>query len=124
MKNFEVVKKELESRKDRSAWNRGVNGYAFNILRTLEERTEQENRMPENEEEALKWALNGAYDWSEYSYSGLAYCYNSQIAKRLCNPTELKKSRGGVLEPNAQESWLDVQARALYQAWRRVSALL
>lgn len=41
------------------------------------------------------------------------------IAKRLCNPTELKRTDNGRLDPNKREQWLDTQARALYQACRR-----
>lgn len=42
--------------------------------------------------------------------------YDGDIAERLCTPSELRKTRGGELNPNCRESWLDVQARALYRA--------
>lgn len=45
------------------------------------------------------------------------------IAERLATPSEIKRLRykqGGMREPNARETWLDVQARALFQASQRV----
>ena len=32
MKNYEEIKKNLETRKDRSAWNKGVTLYALQML--------------------------------------------------------------------------------------------
>ncbi len=73
----------------------------------------------------VKELLNGADDWKQYSYGGSAYAYDSDIARHYCTESELKKS--GLIDygngfysnpnpPNSKESWLDVQARALYQA--------
>ena len=39
-----------------------------------------------------------------------------EIAKRVCSPSELKKTHEGNRKPNANEDWVDVQARALHQA--------
>ena len=64
--------------------------------------------------------LNGASDWSAYSYGGSSLIYNGDIAARLCCPSELKKTREGERRPNSREEWLDVQARALAQAARVV----
>lgn len=124
MKTIAEVRKELESRVDRSAWGRGVNVYALELLEELEE-----NRRFNNADEHLypleikSELLNGAKDWSEYSWGGCSLIYDSDIAKRLCTPSELKKTRNGERNPNSRESWLDVQARALYQACRRICSL-
>ena len=67
-----------------------------------------------------KALLNGADSWDQYSWGGCALIYNWEIAERLCNPSELKKTRGGERRPNSREEWLDVQARALYQASRMI----
>lgn len=64
--------------------------------------------------------LNGARDWSEYSYGGCSLIYDGDIAERLCTPGELKRTRHGERRPNSREGWLDVQARALSQACSRV----
>lgn len=106
------VFEKISSAKIRGAWNNGVKAYALEIL--------------DNYFDALRYgafdldrsaALNGARNWKDYSYSGNAFVYDGDIAERLCNPSELKRNGHGSKNPNARENWLDVQARALYQAW-------
>lgn len=46
MKAYSEIKKELEARKDRSAWGRGVNAYALELLEELRERAAYEGRDP------------------------------------------------------------------------------
>lgn len=114
------VKNALEARKDRSAWNRGVTAYALELLETLAERIEYEGRNPSNPRELAAWLLNGAQDWTQYSEGGCALIYYGDIAERLCSPSELKRvtHKDGSLSylPNARETWLECQARALRQA--------
>ena len=124
--NFEIFEKmyaELEARKDRSAWERGVNLYALELVEELKERSEYEKRLPEAGKECREWMLNGADDWNAYSWGGSSLIYNGDIAERLCTPSELKKTRNGERRPNSREEWLDTQARALYQAANRVARL-
>ena len=116
MFTFEKLIENLESRKARSAWSRGVNLYALELAEQLEESAAYYGRMPESAAECREWMLNGASDWNQRSWGGSSLCYDQQIAERLCSPYELKKTRNGERKPNAQEEWLDVQARALYQA--------
>lgn len=103
-----------------SAWKRGVKEYTDELLDNLEEKAQSYERLPKNEKELKEWLLNGAMDWEDYSYGGCSLIYDSQIAERLCTPSELKKKDGGRLAPNSQESWLDVQTRALRQACIRI----
>ena len=123
MNIFEQMTAQLEGKKDRSAWGRGVNVYALELVEELEERAAYEGRNPEPGQECREWLLNGANDWSQYSWGGSALIYDGDIAERLCTPSELKKTRHGERRPNSREEWLDVQARALYQACNRVSRL-
>ena len=67
---YERMTKELEARKDRSAWNKGVTLYAFELVEELKERAEYEGRNPEAGKECREWMLNGAQDWSQYSWGG------------------------------------------------------
>lgn len=112
---------------NRSAWGRGVTAYALELLAELEEHTEggwlslEDLYTAKGRHSAM---LNGASDWAQYSWGGCSLIYNSDIAERLCTPSELKKTRGGEWRPNNREEWLDTQARALYQASRRVSRAL
>ena len=117
---FEKMYAALETCKDRSAWNKGVTLYAFELLEELEERAKYEGRNPEPGKECREWMLNGAQDWSQYSWGGSSLIYDADIAERLCTPSELKKTRNGELRPNSREEWLDTQARALFQACNRV----
>ena len=119
MKNrIETIQSKVETRaSDRSAWARGVKGYALELLENLESNPSLINDgMPIREEDLL----NGASDWFEYSYGGCSSIYNQDIAERLCTPSELKKNRQGDRNPNANEDWLQCQARALGQACRLI----
>lgn len=120
---YDQITAELEARKDRSAWGRGVNAYALELVEELEERAEYEGRNPEPGKECREWMLNGAQNWKQYSWGGSSLIYDGNIAERLCCPSELKKTRHGERRPNSREDWLDVQARALYQACNRVDRL-
>lgn len=120
---YEKMIEELNARTDRSAWNKGVTVYAVELVEELEERAAYEGRNPEAGKECREWMLNGATDWAGYSWGGSSLIYNEDIAERLCTPSELKKTRNGERRPNSREEWLDVQARALYQACNRVARL-
>ena len=120
---YEKMIEQLNARIDRSAWNKGVTLYAVELVEELEERAAYEGRNPEPGAECKKWMLNGAADWSGYSWGGSSLIYNGDIAERLCTPSELKKTRNGERRPNSREEWLDTQARALFQACNRVARL-
>lgn len=120
---LDKVTAELESRKDRSAWSKGVTVYALELLEELRGAIAYEGRNPEPGKECREWMLNGAQDWAQYSWGGSSLIYDSDIAERLCTPSELKRTRNGERRPNRNEEWLDVQARALWQACRLVSGL-
>lgn len=109
MKN--QILEKIESRKAKSAWDKGVLLYAFELVKNLEEET-----FPASKSKLEELLLNGANSWSQYSWGGGALIYDFDIAQRLCTPSELKRKRGGELAPNSREQWLDVQARALAQA--------
>ena len=107
MKKEQLIK-AIETTSARSAWKKGVKNYAIDLLDGLEGEVTREN------------LLNGARDWSHYSYGGSALIYDTDIAEALCSPSELKKCNGGDWQPSKRETWLDVQARALSQACRLI----
>lgn len=118
-----TARASLEEDKQRSAWNKGVTAYALELLESLEEALDggyfrpDDLQAPKVLEKAL---LDGASDWGQYSWGGCSLCYDPDIAARLCTPSELKRTHNGERRPNSREEWLDTQARALYQAARRV----
>ena len=100
------ILKRLSAQAPRSAWARGVRDAAIDLLTDCEPETVI----------TREYLLNGASDWLEYSYGGCASICDAQIAEQYCNPSELKRCKGGELNPNKNEGWLDLQARALGQA--------
>lgn len=111
---------ELGTRKYRSAWDKGVTLYAWDLLDEIQERADYEHKEPETTAQLKEYALNGAENWNQYSWGGSALIYNGDIAERLCSPSERKKTRNGERRPNSLEDWLDTQARALSQAYNRI----
>ena len=101
----------------RSAWRRGVRAYALEMIESAEGELATVADLK-------KELLNGARTWKEYSEGGCALIYDGDIAERLCAPSEYRKTREGQRAPNAQESWLDVQARALGQAATLIASAL
>lgn len=123
-KLIEELTTDLEKLPARSAWSKGVKEYTDDFISGLRSDHMGETIDANNFKTWEKLLLNGASDWSQYSYGACSLVYNQDIAKRLCTPSELKRSRNGELEPNSQENWLDVQAKALYQAMRQFYRLI
>ena len=119
MKTNELYSK-IGNVKVRGAWNNGVKWYALYLLKKANEYCAY---MPDWED-CEKHLLNGAKDWKQYSNGGCALVYNEEIAKVLCSPSELKRCKNGMNKPNRYETWLDVQARALYQACDLIKSML
>lgn len=118
-----AITAELNTRNDRSAWDKGVTEYATELAESLN----NWDKQPESVAELREMMLNGADDWKAYSWGGSSLTYNQDIAERLCTQSELKRitNKNGLRDyPNSREHWLDVQARALYQAANRVAAIL
>lgn len=108
MKNKELYKK-IEGAPVKSAWAKGVKEYALELVESAEIELTRDN--------VRTVLLNGAENWREYSWGGCSLIHDLDIAERLCTPSELKKKKGGESKPNPREKWLDVQARALHQAY-------
>ena len=122
MKPSELLNK-IENVKVRSAWSNGVKEYSYEIVEYV---ADYYNDI--NVENAREILLNGADNWMEYSCGGCSLIYDQDIAERLCSPSELKKAtrKDGTLRDmaNNRENWLDVQARALNQAYCLVIRIL
>lgn len=112
MNNQQIIS-AIESTAPKSAWKRAVKDYAIDILESLEAPNQ------EFQESAL---LNGAENWRAYPYGGSALIYDDDIARRVCSPSEFKRSREGQRNPSGSENWLDCQARALFHAARLIKS--
>lgn len=106
--------------KARSAWARGVKEYAKYLVEEIYSNNTDIVKAD------MSIYLSGAKNWKEYSYGvhGCSLVYSYDIAERLCTPSELKKTNYGCKLPNSTENWLDVQARALFQAHRLITELI
>jgi len=108
--NSEITAR-IQATSPRSAWSRGVKLYALELLESLES------------DYTAAALLNGAENWQAFSCGGSALIYDADIAERLATASEIKRKKGGDLPPNASETWLDCQARALLQAARLIAKI-
>lgn len=115
MKVKEIIEKLESLETPRSTWKRGVLYYAFYILKKFPKETEIESE---------KDLLCGDYNWRYTSYSGCFNVEDEVIALSVCSNSELRKTNYGRRRPNRDESWLDVQARALFQASNLILSII
>ena len=114
--NKEATLDKLKAVKCRSAWNKGVKEYAYMLLDNIFSHSDYKSIT--NCKSLHEELVDGKKNWHQFSWEGYALAYDEDIAKTLCSPSELKKCKNGMLRPNKKEQWLDVQARALFQAER------
>ena len=114
----ELINK-LENQKACSKWQKGVIIYSVMLLEKIQDDHDHINGdISFRELETL--LLNGAENWSRYSWGGNALINNEDIARMLSTPSELKRTCNGKKRPNRREEWLDTQARALTQAFYKI----
>ena len=105
----EDIRSKLNKEKPRSKWGKAVIAYANELLDHLEDQIKFYGPSLEINEKTL---LNGAKDWKAYSEGGNSLIWNTDIAERVCTPSELKRSKGA--------DWMEIQGRALFQASRLI----
>lgn len=107
----------IENKKTRGAWNNGVKVYALYLLEGV---ILEDDNLVYTVPGLKDRLLNGAENWQQYAAGGGGFVYDYEIASTLCTPAQLKRytyKEGGLKDPNKYETWIDVEARALYQAW-------
>ena len=117
--NLSTLRGLVSSSSARSAWSRGVRAYALDLLDNIEEMSEYNiNNYGEYLAISEEVALNGAGCWSNYAAGGCGLVYTSAILERLCTASELRR-----LSPSCRSDIdaIDIEARALYQAWRLIA---
>lgn len=115
--NISELYKTISEKSARSAWGRGVIETAIDILDTVKD--DFQNVEISKLEDVC---LNGASDWSQYSWGGCLLIYDEGIAERFCSPSEIKRltNAHGLRQPSKDEQWLDVQARGAHQAFNLI----
>ena len=116
-----VAEAEKMSRTERSYWSRGV----ASLIRDYAEKVLQEHdgEITSARDFYKLWNC-GADSLRDAAYGGSFDIWNYDIAKRLCTPSDLKKSNEGMRSPNKHENWLDVETRAMYQAMYKSLAIM
>ena len=114
------IKKELmeTQNKNRSQWDKGVHVLAYDMVEKLDDEVELDIRTSETQ------LLQGADNWQEASEGACFYVYGDDICSLLCPPSVQKRYDYGMKEPSAHETWIDMQARALKQAFNRVQRII
>ena len=95
----------------RSAWNKAVKADALDLIANVLEGFSPEDY--ETVEQLRACMLNGANDWSAFSWGGCALVYNEDIRAHYLTLSEQRKYKGDTI---CGQHLLDIQARALYQA--------
>lgn len=121
-KTYSEIYNLLTQEKPRSAWARGVNNIAMNIVSEILEEYEGDdeqhfNRVDDFSEHFYGVSLREAVD------GGCFLTYDSDIAENFCTPYELKHLKNGGRNPNSRETWLDVMYHGAYQAIRHIITL-
>lgn len=121
-KTYSEIYTILIQEKPRSAWARGVNNIAKDIVNEI--------LVEPNGSEAPHFNLVEQFARHFYGVSlreavdgGFFLVYDSDIAANFCTPSELKRSKNGANNPNSFETWLDLLYRGTYQAIRHIIAL-
>ena len=119
MLTIDEIYKAIEANyQPRRKWDQGVKEAALDILESLDMPNAV---LPEQFWLCHSLLLNGAPDWSRYSYGGCALVYNVSIAERFFTPSEMRRYMADGHDAGMAfcgESLLDMQTRALYQAER------
>ncbi len=115
-----TIRQQITNYPAKSAWDKGVLIYALELFDNYIETSD----IDSIKQVTKKDLLQGASNWSEYSRGGCSLIYDENICKRLCTTSEQKRKRYGDLNPNSNEDWLDVQARALHQASQLIISIV
>lgn len=114
-----TIRQQIINSLTRSAWDKGVLVYALELFDNYIETSDIDSINQITEKDLLQ----GAKDWQQYSRGGFSLIYDEDICKRLSTPSEQKRTRYGELKPNSNKDWLNIQARALYQAAQIVRSI-
>lgn len=121
-KTYTEIYNLLTQEKPRSAWSRGVNNIAIDMVSEILENTNGNDaphfyRVDDFARHFYGVLLREAVD------GGCFLIYDTHIAENFCTPSELKRAKNGERNPNSRETWLDVMYRGAYQAIKHIITL-
>ena len=106
MKTVASIRKELENLPVTNHWAKGVKTYAIDMFEEIIDSGELVFVRNIKEEDLL----DGAKNWTEYSWHGRVTCYD-HIIRKILDPND----SGEQARSTDGKAWLDVQAEALAQ---------
>lgn len=121
-KTYTEIHTLLIKEKPRSAWARGVNNIAMDIVAQILESTDGNDAphfysVPDFAHHFFGASLLDAV------IGGCFLFYDYDIAKNFCTPSELKRTKNGEHNPSRTETWLTVMYRGAYQAIKHIITL-
>ena len=121
-KTYTEIHTLLIKEKPRSAWARGVNNIAMDMVREILENADGNDAPHFYSVPDFAWHFYGV-SLREAVDGGCFLIYDYNIARNFCTPSELKRTKNGERNPNSRETWLDVMYRGAYQAIRHIISL-
>lgn len=121
-KTYSEIHHLLIQEKPRSAWARGVNNVAADMVSEILEEYDGNdaphfNRVDDFSKHFYGVSLREAVD------GGCFLIYDYDIAENFCTPSELKRTKDGERNLNSRETWLDVMYHGAYQAIKHIITL-
>lgn len=125
--NIEELKNKLneEQKKARGAYNKAIYQYIFELVDNIADNyitTADELEHLENITNLKERALNGAENWTQYSWGGCSLCYNYDILKRLFCKSIVEKYKNA--DTVRGRHLLDYQASALSRAFCKINFII
>ena len=127
MKRSDLLQRLInEQSKARSQWRYAVTDYALEILMN---NTDEEINSVDDVLNYARAPHESLYDVAQMqSHGGCFEIYDDDIALRVCTPSEIKRCtrKDGSFRDmaNSRESWLDVQGRAVFQAYSLIQNII
>lgn len=125
--NIEQLKNKLEEEQKhaKGIYQKAICQYAFELVDNIADNyitTPEELGHLENITNLKERALNGATNWSQYSWSGCSLCYNYDILERLFCKSIVKKYENA--DSVRGRHLLDYQAAALSRAFSKINFII
>ena len=118
-------KLEEEQKRARGIYEKAICQYAFELVDNIADNyitTADELEHLENITNLKERALNGAENWTQYSWGGCSLCYNYDILSRLFCPSIVKKYKNADTVRGCH--LLDYQASALTRAFSKINFII
>lgn len=114
----------IEKIKTNSAWSNGIKNYMFELVENIENHKNYINKNLKDLSinELKEICLNGATNWSQYSWGGCSLVYNYDILENLFPKSIVKKYKNS--DSIKGTHLLEYQAMALHRAFCKIYSII